>query len=68
VFTGGIGEHAPSIRRRIAERTHLLDGTIVEADVSGDLVSRGPTGPALLRIGAREDLVIARAVASAIAA
>ncbi|HYC07394.1 MAG TPA: acetate/propionate family kinase [Candidatus Binatia bacterium] len=68
VFTGGIGEHAPSIRRRIAERTHLADGPIVEADASGDLVSRGSTGPAMLRIGAREDLVIARAVAAAIVA
>jgi acetate kinase len=66
VFTGGIGEHATSIRRRIAERMHLFGGPIEEPETSGDTVSGGSTGPALLRIGAREDLVIAGAVAAAV--
>jgi acetate kinase len=66
VFTGGIGEHATSIRRRIAERTHLFGAPIEEPRVSGDFAVRARTGPALLRIGAREDLVIARAVVATV--
>ena len=65
-FTGGIGEHATSIRRRIAQRTHLFGGPIDEPETSGDRVTSDSTGRALLRIGAREDLVIAREVAATV--
>jgi acetate kinase len=59
VFTGGIGEHAPSIRGRIVERLHLVGGEATEQEVEGDLVVRRERGPVELRIAAREDLVIA---------
>ena len=64
VFTGGIGEHAPSVRARICERLHLvrLDGRAREID--GDGWFGSTSGPSVLRITAREDLVIARQVAA----
>ena len=62
VFTGGIGEHAASVRARICERLHLvrLDGRAREIDGDGWLGTT--SGPAVLRIAAREDLVIAAQV------
>ena len=72
VFTGGIGAHAGPIRRRIVERLATLgvdpavglevghDGDPVTAD---GLVS-GRSGPAIVRIVAREDVVIAEQAAS----
>jgi acetate kinase len=65
VFTGGIGEHATEVRSRICDRLvplgiRALDGRVVTADA---LLTDGEAGPAVLRIEAREDLVIADAVA-----
>lgn len=65
VFTGGIGEHAGSIRSRIVERLRPLGfGTLPPTDGSADAVLISRRGPAVLRIAAREDLVIATAVAA----
>jgi len=70
VFTGGIGEHATSIRAGILERLSVLgippqagarpDGT------DGDAIVSSGQGPAVLRIHAREDVIVARAAVSAI--
>jgi acetate kinase len=62
VFTGGIGEHARSVRARICERIHLvrLDGT--EREVDGDGWLGTTSSPSVLRVTAREDLVIAAQV------
>jgi acetate kinase len=69
VFTGGIGENAGAIRERIVGRLGVLDlrGPLAapgDGDDQADLVLT-PSGrtPAVLRIVAREDLVIADAVA-----
>ncbi|MFI5225537.1 MAG: acetate/propionate family kinase [Candidatus Limnocylindrales bacterium] len=66
VFTGGIGEHADPIVSRIARRLHLFGGAVSERLVGGDRVVLHVPGPPLLRIAAREDLVIARDVAATI--
>jgi acetate kinase len=63
-FTGGIGEGAAPIRDRIVARLRLVDGAMADREVDGDLVRRPVVGPAVLRIRAREDLVIAAAVQS----
>jgi acetate kinase len=62
VFTGGIGEHATSVRARICERIHLvrLDGP--EREVDGDGWLGTTSSPSVLRVTAREDLVIAAQV------
>ena len=65
VFTGGIGEHAAGVRARIVERLDILGVPPLAAGVGpeGDgVVASGP--PAILRIHAREDVVIAQAAAS----
>jgi acetate kinase len=65
VFTGGIGEHAAGVRARIVERLAVLGPSLLVAgpEPEGDgAVAPGP--PAILRIHAREDLVIAAAAAS----
>ena len=61
VFTGGIGEHASGVRAAIVQRLGVLGVEPVEArSVDEDVVlGRGSGGPAVLRIEAREDLVIA---------
>lgn len=64
VFTGGIGEHASDVRAAIVDRLGVLgiapiDAGTVDEDV---VLRRGPGGPAVLRIEAREDLVIAAEV------
>jgi acetate kinase len=66
VFTGGIGEHATSVRTRICERLHLvrLDGSEQEVDGDGWLGTR--SGPSVLRVTAREDLVIAAQVVAVV--
>ena len=68
VFTGGIGEHAVTVRARICERLHLLgvpvpDSEAVGGDaVGGDaVIGRNQAGPAVIKAHAREDVVIARA-------
>jgi acetate kinase len=67
VFTGGIGEHAAAVRERIVGRLAVLDLTGPVADRSGDALLTPPGHrPAVLRVEAREDLVIAAATARAI--
>jgi acetate kinase len=62
VFTGGIGEHAAPTRSQIVARLAVLGvealppGPVDDDAILGDL--RAPV--AVLRIAAREDLVIAR--------
>jgi acetate kinase len=65
VFTGGIGERSHAMRVRICARlvVHGI-GTPHDAPDEADRVVGGDRGPAVLRIGAREDLVIARQVAA----
>jgi acetate kinase len=65
VFTGGIGEHAGPIRARIAARLAVIGvASISPEDPGRDAVlSAGGDSPAVLRIGAREDIVIAEATA-----
>lgn len=72
VFTGGIGEHATQIRARICDRLGVLGiaplPRWMDTDVDGDedhghdAIVSGPDGPAVLRVRAREDIVIAQAV------
>jgi len=66
VFTGGIGEHAESVRTRICERLHLvrLDGR--EQDIESDGWLGTTSGPSVLRVTAREDLVIAAQVVAVV--
>jgi acetate kinase len=65
VFTGGIGENAGSIRRRIVGRLAVLQ--LAEEATPGEqanvdtVLNAGP--PAVLRVRAREDVVIAEAAA-----
>jgi acetate kinase len=67
IFTGGIGEHAAGIRAQIVGRLGLLgieplgDGS-TEVDA---VLSAAASDVAVLRVEAREDLVIADAVAEA---
>ena len=65
VFTGGIGEHSPSVRSATVGRLAPLGlGTIPAMDVRNDaVISPQGSAIALLRIEAREDAVIARATA-----
>ena len=65
VFTGGIGEHSPSVRSAITGRLAPLGlGAIPASDVRNDAVISRPGSPvAILRIEAREDAVIARQTA-----
>ena len=66
VFTGGIGENSGRMRARIAAALAVLGiPTIPDVDVHEDeaLTDAGRT-PAVLRIQAREDIVIAEAVRS----
>ncbi len=64
VFTGGIGQHAGSIRARICQRLHLLRLDGGERELDGDALLGTTSGPAVLRIAAREDLVIAAQVSA----
>jgi acetate kinase len=65
VFTGGIGEHAAELRARIVDQLAVLGAPAVMADGStgpDSILAAGP--PAILRIAAREDIVIADATAA----
>lgn len=74
VFTGGIGENAGSIRARIVDRLGVLGVDPIEPldvaeDASLTTFGAGSTArryPAVLRIEAREDVVIAEAVVRAV--
>lgn len=64
VFTGGIGENASAIRRRIVDRLMVLgiDPLPADAERDGDRRLDLDNKPfAILRVEAREDLVIAAA-------
>jgi acetate kinase len=66
VFTGGIGEHAGSIRRRICERLAVLGAPVPDGADAGEddaVLAVGPGGIAVLRVHAREDIVIAEETA-----
>ena len=65
VFTGGIGEHSPSVRSAITGRLAPLGIAPAPAsDVRNDaVISRSGAAVAILRIEAREDAVIARQAA-----
>lgn len=76
-FTGGIGEHAGRIRAAIVERLVVLGLQPLAPEESGEdrILSADPRAglaeihqPSVLRIEAREDLVIAREVARLVAA
>ena len=57
---------AAAVTERIRERLHLV-GPTVSSEVDGeDRIDRAATGPVVLRIAAREDLVIADAVVATI--
>ena len=61
IFTGGIGEHSGPIRKRIVDRLAVLGvGEISDADVREDrILGKSDSGPVVLRVEAREDVVIA---------
>ncbi len=59
IFTGGIGRNATSVTTRICDRLHLLDGAVSTDAAGDDQVDGYASGPVILRITAREDLVIA---------
>jgi acetate kinase len=65
VFTGGIGEHSPSVRSAIVGRLAPLGiPALVASDVRNDaVISRPGSAVAILRVEAREDAVIARQTA-----
>ena len=64
VFTGGIGEHSGPVRRAIVERLGVWGvAPISDEDVEEDAVLSAAAPVAVLRIEAREDMVIAGQVA-----
>jgi acetate kinase len=67
-FTGGIGENAASIRAAICDLFAVVGvRTMSERDVSDDRILAGGAGEtAVLRIAAREDMVMAEAAAAVI--
>ncbi len=67
VFTGGIGEHAASVRSQIVRRLAVLGVPAIAAtETGGDRVlAAGP--PAVVRVEAREDIVMARAAEALLA-
>jgi len=65
VFTGGIGEHAGSVRTRIAERLTLLGvSPPSDAPTEEGVLTIAEPGPAILVVHSREDVVIAEAAAA----
>jgi acetate kinase len=76
VFTGGIGAHSAPLRRRILHRLGPLgidraraeDAARDDASSGGDWLVTGRIGPAIVRVEAREDVVIAEAAAGVAAA
>ena len=66
VFTGGIGEHAADVRSAIVARLATLNfEPLAPASSSGDgILSEPESRVAVLRVEAREDIVIAEAAAA----
>jgi len=62
VFTAGIGEHAPEIRRRVCEQAVWLELELDEAanQAGGPRISKAGSKPSAWMIPTDEDLVIAR--------
>jgi acetate kinase len=76
VFTGGIGEHAGRVRAAIVDRLAVLSLGPIALDETGEdrvLAADSRDGatvfrrPKVLRIEAREDLIVARAVTALVA-
>ncbi len=69
VFTGGIGENAAGLRARIVARLGAIGVAPIGDDAAPeDRVISGPgCSPAILRIEAREDLIVARETARLVA-
>jgi acetate kinase len=68
VFTGGIGEHAAPVRERVVGRLGSLGFRAAPAHSDEDAVLTPPDStPAVLRVTAREDLVIAEATRALLA-
>ena len=67
VFTGGIGEHAGPLRARIVGRLGVLGVAPIDDGKTGRdrVLLAGP--PAVVRVEAREDLVMARAATALLA-
>jgi acetate kinase len=67
VFTGGIGEHSAKVRSAVCERLAVLGVEPTSADPTEDdtdlVLSEQGVRVAILRVVAREDLVIARQAA-----
>ena len=70
VFTGGIGENAAGLRARIVQRLGSIGlAPIRDEAVAEDAVLSSPgSSPPVLRIEAREDLIVAREVARVVGA
>jgi len=70
VFTGGIGENAAGLRARIVQRLGSIGlAPIRDEAVAEDAVLSSPgSSPHVLRIEAREDLIVAREVARVVGA
>lgn len=64
IFTGGIGEHAPAVRRMIAQRLSWIGAELdVQANASGaTIISTGTSSILLERRATQEELMIARHV------
>jgi acetate kinase len=62
IFTGGIGENAPSIRWRICENMEFLGIRLdpVRNDGNAPIISRGSSGPTVRVLKTNEELMIAR--------
>jgi acetate kinase len=68
VFTGGIGEHSTAMRSDITARLAVLGvGAISEGPAEDGVLSPPGAAVTVLRVEAREDLAIARAVARTLA-
>jgi acetate kinase len=68
VFTGGVGEHSHSIRAAVCRRLEVV-GVPAPAEVAGEhdaVLSLPGQSPAVVRIAAREELTIARGVATVV--
>jgi acetate kinase len=64
VFTAGVGEHAPEIRRRVCENMEFLglelDGSANETCQPDADIATSNSAARVLVIGTREDLTIVR--------
>jgi acetate kinase len=70
VFTGGVGEHAPQIRARVAASLGFLGVTldpVANAEIERDgMISTPGDGAATVVVRAREDIEIARQTRAAL--